>query len=207
MKYRLAKLSDLKDIVRIHFDVRDFYSTGIFASLNKQFLNRYYKIILNDKNQIVVCAVDEEDNIQGFCSATLDVEKQFKNIRAHKFSLTIASLSSIISTPSLLKKLLTRYNSTTQKSKQKFITSKGPRLEYWAWSISKKDPVSSLEMHETLLNILKTLGVGDLNFEVDSVNKKILLFHKYNGAEILESINLPDGRKRFLMRYNLLKRK
>ena len=145
--------------------------------------------------------------IQGFCSATLNVEKQFANIRHHKIALGLAAISSIIYNPLLIKSLISRYKSTKQNSHEKFITVKGARGEFWAWSASNKDSISSFEMHETYMNILRDLGVKELNIEVDTNNKNIYLFHKYNGAKLMEKIILPDGRERALMIYNLTDRK
>lgn len=207
MKYRLAKPCDIKEIVNIHYAIRRSYSAGVFAHLDKIFLRQYYKIILNDKNQVVVCAEDEDEKIQGFCSATLDVEKQFANIRRHKLALAFTAIKSIIRSPTLLKSLLDRYKSINGNGIEKFICSKGARGEYWAWSSSNKDSISSYELHEIHLKILKDLGVTQVNFEVDTINKKIMLFHNFNGAELIDKIILPDGRERVLMRYNLVARK
>jgi hypothetical protein len=206
MRYRLAKLSDYKSIANLHYNVRTNYRVGIFAMLGKTFLKVYYSIVLNDPNEIVVCAEEKNGKILGFCSATLDVKKQFDNLRKHRIALAFAALGSIIRNPSLIKPLIGRYKSTRENNERKFITAEGPRSEYWAWSASNKDSVSSLEMHEVLLNILRDLGVGYLNFEVDTNNKKIFLFHKYNGAQVVENMILPDGRERVLMRYDLKNR-
>ena len=40
-------------------------------------------------------------------------------------------------------------------------------------------------------------------FEADSVNEKILKFHKKNGAEIIRELNLSDGRKRYVLQYDI----
>ena len=60
IKYRLAKPSDAIQIAEVHYHVRDEYGEGFFAHVNKDFLKQYYKVILNDPYQIVVCA--ELDN-------------------------------------------------------------------------------------------------------------------------------------------------
>jgi len=207
MKYRLAKTIDIDQIVNLHYSVREGYNIGIFAQLGKSFLKQYYKIIINDQDGVVVCAVDDFGKIQGFCSATLDVESLFINIRSKKFILGLAAIKSIIYKPSLLKSLFQRYNSTKGKNINNYIASSGPRLEYWAWSLTNKDSFSSIEMHEILLSILQDLGVKTLNFEVDTINKKIYLFHQYNGAELIELKVLPDGRERAIMKYNIVGRK
>jgi hypothetical protein len=206
MRYRIAKPSDLKQIVNIHYAIRETYSVGIFSQLGKQFLRQYYKIILNDKNEVVVCAEDENGNIVGFCSATLDVEAQMANIRRHKLSLGLAAISSIIRRPMLIKSLIERYKSTQISAAVKFVAAKGARGEYWAWNSADKDSISSIEMHEVSLKLLKALGVEELTFEVDKVNKNVFLFHKVNGAKIVDKFILPDGRERVKMKYDLINR-
>lgn len=206
MKYRIAKPQDLNRLVNLHFSVRNSYNVGIFAQLDKSFLRQYYKIILNDKNEIIVCAEDEFGEIQGFCSATMDVELQFENIRYHKFQLGLSAVKSILLNPKLFKSLIDRYKSTKNDSESIFISTKGARLEYWVWSTKNKDSFSSIEMHEVLLTILRVLGIKILNFEVDTINKKIYQFHKYNGAELTNLIKLKDGRERAMMKYNLNER-
>jgi len=109
IKYRLAKLVDCRSIVDIHYSIRKTYSVGIFAQMGKPFLKQYYRIILNDPYSVVVCAEDENGVIQGFCSATLDIEAQMAKIKLHKIRLGLASIVSIICRPSLIKHLINRY--------------------------------------------------------------------------------------------------
>jgi hypothetical protein len=207
MRYRIAKPSDLKQIVNIHYAIRETYPVGIFSQLGKLFLRQYYKIILNDKNEVVLCAEDENGKIVGFCSGTLDAEAQIANLRRHKLSLGIAAISAIVCKPTLIKSLIERYKSTQNSVGVKFITAKGTRGEYWVWNAADKDSISSIEMHEAGLNILKALGVKEVTFEVDKVNKNVFLFHKVNGAEIVDEFILPDGRERVKMKYDLKNRK
>lgn len=206
MKYRLAKPSDVNEMVNIHYSIRDYYSIGIFAQLGKQFLKSYYKLVLNDKNSVVVCAEDDNGNIQGFSSANLNVEEQLANLRRNNIKLGFATLSTIIRKPFLLKALLDRHRSTKINIGSNFISSTGARLEYWAWSATNKDSVSSFEMHEVHLNVLKCLGVKDIYFEVDVTNKKVFRFHELNGAIQLYTKKLPDGRIRAFMKYSLQER-
>lgn len=206
MKYRIAKISDIDEIVDIHYSVRESYNVGIFSQLDKSFLKQYYKIILSDKHEIVVCAIDENNKMLGFCSATQDVESLMKNINKHSFILALSAFKSIIMKPKLFFPLLDRYKSIKNNSTNNYISSKGSRLEYWAWNSANKDSFASIEMHEILLKILNSLGINLVNFEVDLMNEKIFKFHKFNGAEINEIIKLSDGRERALMTYNLEKR-
>jgi len=206
MKYRLAKRNDINELVDLHYAVRKTYNIGIFAQLDKSFLKQYYKIVLSDRDAVIVCAEDEQKKILGFCSATIDVQSFMKNISKHYLILGLSALQSIILNPKLLLPLIDRYKSTKNKSLNSFISSNGSRLEYWVWNASNKDSFASIEMHEILLKILNNLGIDIVNFEVDIVNKKIFKFHQYNGAEIEKIIKLSDGRERALMKYNLTKR-
>lgn len=204
MKYRLAKAVDYKSITALHYAIRESYSVGIFAQLGKPFLRQYYRIVLNDPNSVVVCAEDEKGILQGFCSATLDVEAQMANISRHKISLGLASVTSVIRKPSILKHLLDRYKVTKNSSDTKIISTKGARSEYWVWRATNHDSVSSVEMYFAQINILKSLGVKELFGEVDKVNKKILRFQLANGSEIIDQITLPDGRERVILKTDLV---
>ena len=205
MIYRLAKTVDYKILADLHYDIRETYSIGIFAKLGKTFLKQYYKTILNDPNSVIVCAEDNNGSVLGFCSATLDVEKQMANIKKHKMSLGLSAITSVISRPSLIKHLFDRYLVIKNIKTNKIISTKGARSEYWVWKSSNQDSVSSVEMYLAQLNILKSLGVKDLYGEVDKVNKKILKFQIANGSKIIEEITLPDGRERVIIKTDLTK--
>ncbi len=200
MRYRFAKLSDLKSIVNLHYSVREDYNVGVFASLDKNFLKGYYKMLLTDVNSIIVCAEDNS-KILGFCSASLDVNDQHENFKKKKLNIALYAFTSVLKKPSLIKKLLLRYKSIKDDNIN-FISKSGARLEYWVWSKKNEDFVSSLYMHETLLNILQALGIMEVNFEVDHINKKVLKFHKRNGGIEIEKITISDNRERILMKYD-----
>lgn len=205
MRYRIAKVSDYKALADIHYNIRSTYSVGIFAKLGKPFLRRYYKIILNDPNSVVVCAEDKNRIIHGFCSSTLDVEAQIINLRKRKIQLGLAAFNSVITKPTIIKHLLDRYNATKNLSDNKLISAQGARSEYWVWSAKSQNAESSVEMYFAQLNILKSLGVKELFGEVDIENKRILKFQLANGNEIVDQLSLPDGRSRVLLRLDLLK--
>jgi hypothetical protein len=205
MKYRIAKAIDYKYLADLHYAIRKTYSIGIFAQLGKPFLKQYYKTILNDPNSVVVCAEDNNGVVQGFCSATIDVEAQMANIRNHKVRLGLSAITSILGKPSLIKHLIDRYKVIKNDSAIKIISTKGARSEYWVWRATNHDSVSSVEMYLAQINILKSLGVKELYGEVDKVNKKILRFQLANGSEIIEQITLPDGRERVIIKTDLVK--
>ena len=56
IQFRLAKPKDAKQIAYVHYHIRDKYDQGFFAHVNYAFLKQYYKIMLNDPNEVFVCA-------------------------------------------------------------------------------------------------------------------------------------------------------
>jgi hypothetical protein len=203
IRYRLAKESDCKAIVDLHFQIRHTYDIGIFAKLGRKFLCAYYKIVLKDINSIIICAESQNGCLQGFCSASLDNHAYLKNLKRHRFKLALSALSSLILNPSLIHELFIRYRVIKGNSDLRIISTKGARSEFWVWRSTNKDSLSSIEMYFTLFNVMKSLGVKELFGEVDVLNKSILKFQLANGGEIVDRITLTDGRERVVIRINL----
>ena len=133
IKFRLAKPSDAKQIAYVHYHIRDKYDKGFFAQVNYTFLKQYYKVVLNDPCEVVVCAEDENQKIVGFSSGSLDSERQFTVMRKKKFSFVLPLLTSALYRPQLIKNAIDRFKSTRGDSKNEYVTSKGARVEYWGW--------------------------------------------------------------------------
>lgn len=205
IKFRLAKPSDAKQIANVHYHIRDKYDQGFFAQVNKSFLEQYYKVMLNDPNEVVVCAEDDSGEIVGFSSGSLDASHQFDGMRRQVLRFCFPLLFSSICNPKLFKSALDRFSSTKGNSEKHFILNSGARAEYWGWLPGRNDSDLSVEMQERWLYIMKLLGATKINFEVDKVNKRIFKFHKINGAEEMGSFIMPDGRERVELVYDLNK--
>lgn len=203
LHFRLAKPSDAKQIAFVHYHIRDKYDQGFFAQVNYAFLKQYYKVVLNDPCEVVVCAEDENQKIVGFSSGSLDSERQFKMMRKKKFSFALPLITSALTRPQLLKSAFDRFKSTKGDSKNEYVSSKGARVEYWGWLPDRNDSDQSVVMQDILFYTMKLLGAEKLYFEVDKVNKRIYKFHKINGAEEVKSFVMPDGRERVELVYNM----
>ena len=203
IRFRLAKPSDATQIAFVHYHIRDKYDQGFFAQVNLAFLKQYYKIMLNDPNEVFVCAENEEGKILGFNSGSLDAAKQFNSMRKNKWRFVLPLLTSAIVHPQIIRSAIDRFKFTKGESDTKYITPQGVRGEYWGWLPNMKDSDASVEMHERWIAVMKSLGVKEIYFEVDVINKKIYKFHKINGASILNTYTLPDGRERSEMVYDL----
>ena len=203
IRFRLAKPSDAKQIAYVHYHIRDKYDQGFFAEVNYSFLKAYYEVVLNDPCEVVVCAEDENQKIVGFSSGSLDSERQFQMMRKKKARFVWPLLTSAVSKPQLIKNAFDRFKSTQGESSQKFITTKGARLEYWGWLPNRDDSDLSPKMQELLFYVMKLMGATQLFFEVDKINKRIFKFHKINGAEEVNTFTMPDGRERVELVYDM----
>lgn len=203
IKFRLAKPSDAKQIAYVHYHIRDKYDQGFFAQVNYSFLEHYYKVVLNDPCEVVVCAEDENQKIVGFSSGSLDAERQFIGMRRKKFSFVLPLLTSAISKPQLIKNALDRFKSTKGESSNQYVSSKGARIEYWGWLPGRDDSDQSIVMQDILFYTMKLLGAERVFFEVDKINKRVFKFHKINGAEEVQSFVMPDGRERVELVYDM----
>ena len=201
IKFRLAKPSDAKQLANCHWHVRDRYTQGIFISLGKSFLRTYYKIILNEPYEVVVCA-ELDGKIIGFSSATLDAASQARTLKKHKIRLGFSALWAIICKPSLLNEICQRYRSLSDnKNAPSFVHTEGVRGEYWCWLKEYEDGFKSIEVGKAKENIIYALGYKELYFEVDKFNKRVYKFYtKIEKCEPLEEITLPDGRERVLFK-------
>ena len=205
IKFRLAKPSDAKQIANCHWHVRDRYSQGIFLSLGESFLRAYYKIILDDPWEVVICAENEDGKIIGFSSATLDAASQAINLRQHKVRLGIAAIGAILRKPSLFKAVKQRYKSLGNgDDSPEFVHTEGARGEYWCWLKEEEDSLMSVDLDNAKGNIMYALGCREIYFEVDKFNKQVYKYHtKVRKAEPIEEITLPDGRVRVLLKREL----
>ena len=206
IRFRLAKPCDAKQIANCHWHVRDRYTKGIFLSLGKRFLITYYKIILNDPYEVIVCAEKDKNKIIGFSSATLNAEKQALNLRKHKIQLAFSAIWAVICKPSLLKEVWNRYRSLEgSKNAPTFIHTEGVRGEYWCWLKEEGDDgLLAIEMGKIKESIIFDLGYEELFFEVDKFNKRVYKFYtKIEKSEVIEEITLPDGRERVLFKKKL----
>lgn len=195
IRFRLAKPSDAKQIANVHFHVRDKYGEGFFAQVNKSFLVQYYKVILNDPYQIVVCA-DLDGQILGFSSGTMDAAIEFSNVRKNKWKFAIPLITTALTNPKIIKAAFDRFQSTKANSEKKYINVEGARNEYWAWLPGRDDSYMAIFTQELLLYFMKCMGVKEVRGEMDSVNEKVVKMQSRNGNKVVHSFTMPDGRER-----------
>ena len=195
IQFRLAKPSDARQIANVHYSVRHSYGEGFFAQVNKSFLRQYYKVVLNNPYQIVVCA-ELDGQILGFSSGSMDVTKEFKAFRKNKWKFVWPLLTSAITNPKIIKSAFDRFKSIGGKSDKKFVNAQGARNEYWAWLPGRDDSYMSIYTQELMLYFMKCFGVTEVYGEMDTVNEKVVKIQINNGNKILDRFTMPDGRER-----------
>lgn len=206
IKFRLAKPSDAKQLTDCHWNVRERYTQGIFLSLGKSFLRAYYEIILDDPNEIVVCAENEKGEIVGFASGTLDAKSQSVTIRKNKLKLGIYAMLGIIRHPSYLKGVWQRYKSLNNKGDEQFLHMDGARSEYLCWKKGDENSMGMMLLDRIKNKIFLDFGVKEVYFEIDRHNEK-LFQNKLADKNtcLVKEIKLPDGRVRGLFKRVLTK--
>ena len=204
MKYRIAKESDSKSLALLHMECGIQQQGGFMHKLGISFLKKYYEIIISNKNSIIILAEDN-DEVLGFHSGTLDAIEHYSNLRNNKLKFIIPILTSLIIKPKLLFEIYKRYIYTGNDSKVKFGVKTGVRGEYWGWSPSKPNPVESINLHRKWHLIIKNLGATYVRSEVDIVNDRIYKSIKLMGGLIIQEITLLDGRRRAIVEYDLTK--
>ena len=206
VKFRIAKPSDAKQITDCHWTVKDRYTDGIFLSLGKSFLRAYYEIVLNDPNEIVVCAENENGEIVGFSSGSLDAESQAKTIKNNKIKLGFAAMLGIIQHPSFLKGVWQRYRSLNNKDGQQFLHMEGARSEYLCWKKGTEGTINMMLLDKIKFKMMAELGVKEVFFEIDRHNERLFNTQlRDKTITLLSEYQLPDGRTRGLFKKVLTK--
>lgn len=201
VKFRNAKLIDANQIADIHIESSKNQPGGFLHQLGYPFIFNYYKILIQEKHSIVIVAEDESGLIYGFCSGTLRAEEHLFYLKKHKFLLFFSSLPSILRKPKLITEIYNRKKHIDNETNTiEFNNKSGVRNEYWGWR-NNYDKSKSPELFKTWMDVVFSYGYSSFKGEVDSVNKNIVLFHKFLGAKILKEVKLPDGRSRYFVEY------
>jgi hypothetical protein len=205
MKYRIAKVSDSTSLALIHLESSKYQQGGFMHKLGFNFLIKYYEITTKNKNSIIILAENENGEVLGFHSGTLDALEHYTSIRKNRYKFIFPILILLITNPKLISEIYTRYRYTAKDSKLNFGIKSGVRGEYWCWSPTNPNAVESINLHRNWHYIIKQLGATSVKSEVDIINDRIYKSIKIMGGIFLEEITLHDGRKRAIVEYDLSK--
>ena len=201
MILRFAKPIDINTLAKLHMGCGLQQPGGFMYKLGLTFLKVYYKLLINEKNSIILVAHDENGNLLGFCSGTLSAEEHLNNLKRNRFRIGLSILPAIIKSPSILTNILDREKFVYLRDGSiQFGVTSGARIEYWAWRQDGKSNMS-IPLLKTWLKVVFNLGVSSVKAEVDIDRKNLLTIHKFLGAKVGEHLNLKDGRDRVVIEY------
>lgn len=202
MRIRFAKSSDAKALARIHQECGKKQPDSFMHQLGLSFLTTYYEISIEEKHSVILVSEREDGVIVGFHSGTLLAEEHYRSLKHHKIILACASIPLLFTSPHLIKGIYKRYKSS-QDSTSNLTVKTGPRGEYWAW-ISGEPSEDSLRLHHTWHMIMKNLGVRYVYSEVNLTHRRVYKAVASLGAEVVDEVVTPDGKKRAIVRYDLI---
>jgi len=172
--------------------------------LGETFFRQYYRTFLRERWALIVCAVNEQDEIIGFNSGTLKAEEHISAMKKGAFWLGLAALPAVFRKPRLFFGGLIRFKSLFKSGPEcDFGIREGPRGDYWAWDPANNNPGGALEVHEKFRQVMRTLGAICLRSEVDAANSIALRSQLLLGGRITHRIRTPDGRERCILEFSL----
>jgi len=199
--FRVGKISDHIALAQIHYHSGQFQNDGFMYRLGYDFLKRYYKVLLSEKQSFVLVAEDNTSKIHGFVSGTQNASSHLSAIRNDRVFLALTLLKSVIFSPAIFKEIFKRYKYVNKVSDaESYGVLVGARLEYWIWDTDSSSNLSVLLL-KAWINIMKEMGVNEIHGEVDKFNIKSQKVHKLMGAIFYETKILADGRERTFYKY------
>ena len=200
MKYRLADLSDVKKLASIHLKITRKQAAGSMYKFGLCYFRVYYKILLKEKNRIILVAEDENGLIYGFTSGTLTAEEHLAAMKKNQLILAVALIPAVIRYPEIIKELIGRkkYIYISNNTVQYSITS-GPRVDYWGWLYTNKH--LSIPLFKAWLKIAFERGASSVKGDIYAEDDNLINIQKYNGARIVDEVVCHDGRKRIIIEF------
>jgi hypothetical protein len=202
MRIRLAKPKDAAALARVHHACSSELPQSFMDRLGPQFLRQYYRVLLQEKNSVVICAENSNQEVVGFISGSLDATEHMPELKRHRISLFLGALPALLRHPSLLLGMLDRQDSkSADVADDSFVVLKGARWEFWAYLPEARAGGKALDLFTSWLTMMRGFGTGIIHFEVDEDTPKIARLHRMLGARVLRKYITPEGKSRFLMAY------
>jgi hypothetical protein len=199
--FRIAKPGDAKALARVHYSCSADLADSFMCKLGERWLASYYRIVLNDPNSVVLCAVADNGAVVGFNSASLEISTEMAALRRHRIRLLWAALPALIRRPGLLRGMLQRQKNSHGEEGSRFIVASGPRGAFLGWLRGERNGGEAIALLQSAFGVMRALGSGPIRFEVDVDNERAFRLHRSLGATITERFTTPDGKDRVVMEY------
>jgi hypothetical protein len=204
MRFRLAKASDSRRLAQVHRVCAAEQPESFTDRLGGAFLRQYYRVLLADRQSVVLCLVDDVDpeRILGFATGTLDAAESNRTLRRNRVRLAIGALLAIMRRPGLVRGIASRYRSTGGASGDEgYVVNEGARSIYWAVLPEARKGAAALSLMKKWLALMRTMGAGEIATEVNESNAPVAQAHRLLGAELVKKVVTPDGMRRMFMQY------
>jgi len=203
MNYRLANRNDASELARLHEFSSSMQPGGFMYRLGRRFLTQYYRILIDDGRSIILCAVNDADQLIGFVAGAMEARTRLMALRRGRFRLLLASFPILLRRPKLIHEVYLRQMSgAADEVESGYVVHSGPHEDFWAWWPDQGN--GAIELHLKWLSLMRLLGASTIRGEVDKVNTIVYSVHKMLGARTLKEFTTPDGRQRIIMEYQLI---
>jgi hypothetical protein len=171
--------------------------------LGPGFFQRYYQLLLPDPNTVVLIAVDAAGRVHGFVAGCRRADAELALLRRHRWRLLVACLGPLLRSPSLAGDLLARLRGMESPELKPWLRHDQPRISYWGWDPHDVAARQSTALLQAFLRTMRQAGAHCVRFEVDRVNRKVELTHRFLGARTLGTLRVSGGRERLWMEHDL----
>lgn len=204
--YRFGCLDDAARLSALHYACRAELVDSFMCSLGRGFLRAYYQAVLQSPYSYVICMVDEKGTVQGFTVSAFDAKAHFAAVGRRNIRMFLAATPALFIRPWLILGILLRRKVMAgQEADNSFISLDGARNEFMALDVTARNGPQAMILMRRTLDVSKAMGVRALWIEVDEANTRAMQFHLRLGAQVVRSIARPDGKKRNLMLYKIVR--
>jgi ribosomal protein S18 acetylase RimI-like enzyme len=190
MKVRAVDKNEYAILAGIH---QKAFENFFLTTLGLGFLKTYYKASLNSSESVAICAVNEENQIIGFCIGCILSKGYHKRLVKSNFTeFLFQGVSILFTKPKALYRLLFNLDKSSNK------TDDGNYAELLSIGVlpETKNTGIGKEMIKKFEEALINKGCKKIALTTDfSNNQKVLEFYKKTGYEILcEFTTYPNRR-------------
>lgn len=192
MNYKVIKKNEHQYLTDIHLDA---FHGFFLSSLGKRFLNAYYTAALNSEETIAVCAIDENEKIQGFATGCILSKGYHKRlILKNLISFIHQGLILLFTNPLSLRRLILNLDK---------ISNKNDDGEYAELiSIGVSQICKGLGVGKAIIKIFeeeaRSNGCKKITLTTDYFNNDdIITFYNHSGYNIFYEFNAYPKRRMY----------
>lgn len=192
MDYRVIQKNEHCHFADIHLDA---FNGFFLSSLGKKFLNVYYNAATNSNETIAICAIDNEGQIQGFCTGCVKSKGFHKRLILHNpLAFLYQGLIILLTNPKSLIRLALNLD------KISFKNDNGNYAELI--SIGVSHAYKGLGIGNKLIKIFEEeatrKGCRKISLTTDAYNNEdVVAFYKHLGYKVFYEFTAYPNRKMY----------